>query len=58
MYYRITTLLVTGLTFVLSIGLSSAQAGTTPIHVPEPTTMSLFGLGIGGAFIAKKLLGR
>ena len=27
-------------------------------RVPEPTTMTLFGLGIGGAFLAKKFLGR
>jgi hypothetical protein len=27
-------------------------------RVPEPATMSLFGLGVGGAFIVRKLIGR
>ena len=28
------------------------------IQVPEPATMSLFGLGVAGAFIARKFIGR
>ena len=33
-----------------------AFAGT--ISVPEPATMTLFGLGVGGAYLAKRFLGR
>ena len=33
-----------------------AFAGT--ITVPEPATMTLFGLGVGGAYLAKRFLGR
>jgi hypothetical protein len=34
------------------------MAAVTPIQVPEPATMTLFGLGVAGAFIARKLTGR
>jgi hypothetical protein len=33
-----------------------AFAGT--ISVPEPATMTLFGLGVGGAYLAKRFIGR
>jgi len=26
--------------------------------LPEPMTMTLFGLGIGGAYVARRLIGR
>jgi hypothetical protein len=29
-----------------------------PIPVPEPATMSLFGLGVGGAYLIKRFIGR
>ena len=35
-----------------------ALAGVTPIAVPEPATMTLFGLGAGGAYLAKRFIGR
>ena len=33
-----------------------ALAGS--VQVPEPATMTLFGLGAGGAYLAKRFLGR
>jgi hypothetical protein len=29
-----------------------------PIAVPEPATMTLFGLGAGGVYLAKRFIGR
>ena len=34
-----------------------AFAGAPP-RLPEPTTVTLFGLGIGGAYLAKRLISR
>jgi hypothetical protein len=34
-----------------------AFAGS-PVQVPEPMTMSLFGIGVGGAYLAKRFIGR
>ena len=34
-----------------------ALAGVTVV-VPEPATMTLFGLGVGGAYLAKRFIGR
>jgi PEP-CTERM motif len=28
------------------------------VQVPEPATMSLFGLGVGGAYLVKRFIGR
>ena len=38
------------------IGLPATAGVSVP--VPEPTTMSLFGLGVAGAFVVKKFIGR
>lgn len=35
-----------------------ALAGVTTVPVPEPATMTLFGLGVGGAYLAKRFIGR
>jgi hypothetical protein len=56
MFNRIATVTVASLLFALSV--APAFAGQLIPRLPEPTTMTLFGLGIGGAFIAKKLFGR
>ena len=42
---------------VLAASTAPAFAGV-PISVPEPATMTLFGLGVGGAYLAKRFLGR
>jgi hypothetical protein len=34
-----------------------ALAGT-PAALPEPATMTLFGLGVGGAYLVKRFIGR
>jgi hypothetical protein len=34
-----------------------AFAGQAPV-LPEPATMSLFGLGVGGAYLVKRFIGR
>lgn len=34
-----------------------AMAGI-PVAVPEPATMTLFGLGAGGAYLVKRFVGR
>jgi hypothetical protein len=34
------------------------MAQPVTVQVPEPTTMTLFGLGVAGAFIARKFTGR
>jgi hypothetical protein len=52
---RIVTLACTAIGFALITG--PAVAGL-PIGVPEPATMSLFGVGVAGAFIARKLIRR
>lgn len=53
---RIVTIMGTALIF-LTVA-EPAMAAVTPIQVPEPATMTLFGLGVAGAFIARKLTGR
>jgi hypothetical protein len=52
---RIVTIVAAALALTAAAG--PALAGT-PIAAPEPATMGLFGLGVAGAFIAKKLVRR
>ena len=52
---KLVTIVVT--TLILLTVAEPAMAVAT-IAVPEPATMSLFGLGVAGAFIAKKFIGR
>jgi len=42
----------------LGFALVAAPAMAGSVQVPEPATMTLFGLGVAGAFVAKKLVGR
>ena len=42
-----------GLALIAGPAMAGVQTG-----VPEPATMTLFGLGVAGAFVAKKLVGR
>jgi hypothetical protein len=43
---------------LILVGSAAPVLAGTPIVVPEPATMSLFGLGIGGAYLAKRFIGR
>ena len=43
-------------TLVLVATVGPAFAGT--ISVPEPATMTLFGIGAGAAYLAKRFIGR
>ena len=44
-----------GLALLAAPAMAIEDAGTP---LPEPATMSLFGLGVAGAFIARKLINR
>ncbi len=56
MLNRIAPVTLATLFFALAVG--PALAGTPTVRLPEPTTMTLFALGVGGAFVAKRLFGR
>ena len=43
-------------TLALATSVAPAFAGT--ISVPEPATMTLFGVGVGGAYLVKRFIGR
>ena len=43
---------------VLVLAGSAAPAFAGITQVPEPATMTLFGLGAGGVYLAKRFLGR
>jgi len=45
-----------GAGFALAMSVAPAMAGQ--VRVPEPTTMSLLAVGLGGAYVAKKFFGR
>jgi hypothetical protein len=49
---------IAGAALGLALVAAPAMAGINPIGVPEPATMSLFGLGVAGAFVARKFIGR
>jgi hypothetical protein len=42
---------------ILAVSAVPALAGTITT-VPEPATMTLFGLGAGGAYLVKRFVGR
>jgi PEP-CTERM motif len=42
----------------LVLATSAVPAFAAPVPVPEPATMSLFGLGVGGAYLVKRFRGR
>ena len=48
---------IAGAALGLALLAAPAIAGT-PRSVPEPATMSLFGLGVAGAFVARKFIRR
>jgi len=44
---------------ILAASVAPAFAGTFVVpKLPEPATMTLFGLGAGGAYLAKRFLSR
>ena len=45
-----------GTTLILVMVAAPAMAGV--VRLPEPATMSLFGLGVAGAFVAKRFIKR
>jgi PEP-CTERM motif len=47
---------IAGTALLLAAVTSPAMA--TVGALPEPATMSLFGLGVAGAYLAKRLIGR
>jgi hypothetical protein len=51
---RVLVCLIEG--FAVAMVAAPAMAGAT--RVPEPASMSLLAVGIGGAYIAKKFFGR
>jgi hypothetical protein len=50
--------IVTILGVSVGLGLLAMPAMASVGPLPEPATMSLFGLGVAGAFIARKLINR
>ena len=48
---------IIGTTLILVTVAGPAMAGI-PVAVPEPATMTLFGLGAAGAFVARRFVKR
>ncbi len=44
------------LTALVLVG--TAAPAFASVTLPEPTTMSVFGLGVGGAYLFKRFIGR
>ena len=40
------------------LGSAAPALAAAAIQVPEPATMTLFGLGAGGAYLVKRFIGR
>jgi PEP-CTERM motif len=51
---RIVKIVSAAMVLAISAGPAIAAPPAPPIGVPEPATMTLFGVGVAGAFIAKK----
>jgi hypothetical protein len=49
-------IIVAALVLVGTVG--PALAGVSTVRVPEPATMTLFGLGAGGAYLIKRFASR
>jgi hypothetical protein len=49
---------VMGTGLLLAMVTAPAMAGPGIIHVPEPATISLLAVGIGGAYVARKFFRR
>ncbi|HEX4271623.1 MAG TPA: PEP-CTERM sorting domain-containing protein [Rhizomicrobium sp.] len=43
---------------ILLATIAPALAGISAAPLPEPAAVTLFGLGIGGAYLAKRLISR
>jgi PEP-CTERM motif len=50
---QLTTVLGTAILLAMATG--PALAG---VRLPEPASMTLFGVGVAGAYLAKRLIGR
>jgi PEP-CTERM motif len=53
---RIVTIATAAL--VMAVAAAPAFAGAGAPRLPEPSAMGLFGLGIGGAYLARRLIRR
>lgn len=55
---RIVTIIGASCGFALLVMPAMAIAADSGQPLPEPATMSLFGLGVAGAFVVRKLINR
>jgi PEP-CTERM motif-containing protein len=49
---------IAGAALGLALIAGPVMAGISVARVPEPATMTLFGLGVAGAFVARKFIRR
>jgi PEP-CTERM motif-containing protein len=49
---------IAGAALGLALITSPVMAQPVALQVPEPATMTLFGLGVAGAFVARKFIKR